>query len=1299
MPPNRPQRARKVPADPNESPPKKRRAKKGTVAARLGALDAAAAAAATAAAPFAAADAAPSKSPQRRKKTDKAPSSICHTVVNLSDALSNVAPSVQTKEVCAWGVSLCQPCLPNLPPPERCNINGCTKFLHHLCQIQWEASVEYEPTGCAKYCPNHHGHYSALLDAGKLVTTSLAPQQMASPVQQNMPPPDEHKCSWCFFIPCRTNATLRECATQACHNLVHTQCLSDWEDAFKYETSSFLVYCPTHHAHHKQLVKDNYPTRALMNDLAQSVWPDMSEPDVQHAYAAYVASRKRASPARKLPLGSPELLRGASIMTGMASSENRPPMNLINAQSLKPSPAESSLTNLGYHQSIPSPQQDDCINQHNPDELNFFGVGEDAFVDEINNDNLDGCVLAVDDVNLSHDNLSHEMEDDMQDIFGDEEDAVPGAESDEEGEEACLYLASKSIDEEDDDGMDSDDDDSVSGTTSTTCRLIGAPEGWSPPSPPEGYKGYEPKHNAPREEDIDNPGDWPLYCFEPRYTKSKQYIGHFTPNGAKVCPSNNNGSRSIDGWKFHYQGWKPDQFDDSTFTRNGASMERIKPVCRRGCLDVDVLKRHGLVRDRVHTDALFFFQLLFPIAPPSSSGVENDTRMPYYSNLSIFTNMYAFSKGAGSGFGHEWMPVTIPELVHWAGVPIRHGALEGTPGSLQYRWKNGDPRYDHVIADNITRSRWLRIKQFFKLNNNFEDKSRGQEGYDPCTKFDYIFKVLIHNMNYCSKRADLDQTVDESTWGFGGYCGEAGGRLMNKPVSKGEYFTVGYENSPCITCSSYLAAIIAVKGGQTTISIDIHRRYPRAYIHRHALQTAKTRPAGFAQQGPAEMVALVKQLSELVDGYKDENGETPTITINNRFVDKTYEVPKKTIFSQKPHICADNHFSGDHVMDYIGKLGFGMTCTCRRDRLPSEIKPFLHHEKEQATNPKCRVMRYQQPIIAIKQVPATGTDMAYTKTLVSFQSTGSTNIAGVNNLPSLKLYVAEKSRGRRVNKRKWGIEMNEARETYLKHYSGVDAADHMIKNTGNRYTTWRYWHAPYLHALSIGIIAAYDMYIECCDGQLDPAWSLDKRKRMSYSEFRMRLSEQMLSYDPKQALYVGDEKFRDYTKQHKKRRKSDQSQVSEDNYPNIGVTVENLNNARMQGRFCDPTENVEHHFQSFVNEKNKGNCEVCGNQCYWRCKICNKYMCVSPKRVWNGCKCAFQFHREEFFGLARSDYLQVQGKSNIDNWRPAPEAVIARNKRAIARIKADAIGNLDDGGECAVRDNDRNDDEGRIVPV
>jgi len=38
-----------------------------------------------------------------------------------------------------------------------------------------------------------------------------------------------------------------------------------------------------------------------------------------------------------------------------------------------------------------------------------------------------------------------------------------------------------------------------------------------------------------------------------------------------------------------------------------------------------------------------------------------------------------------------------------------------------------------------------------------------------------------------TKKADLDATVDESTWGFGGYSGECGSRLINKPVSRGKF--------------------------------------------------------------------------------------------------------------------------------------------------------------------------------------------------------------------------------------------------------------------------------------------------------------------------------------------------------------------------------------------------------------------------------------------------------------------------------------------------------------------------------
>jgi hypothetical protein len=40
-------------------------------------------------------------------------------------------------------------------------------------------------------------------------------------------------------------------------------------------------------------------------------------------------------------------------------------------------------------------------------------------------------------------------------------------------------------------------------------------------------------------------------------------------------------------------------------------------------------------------------------------------------------------------------------------------------------------------------------------------------------------------MNNVTKRGDMDVTLDESTWGFGGYSGECGGRLINKPVARG----------------------------------------------------------------------------------------------------------------------------------------------------------------------------------------------------------------------------------------------------------------------------------------------------------------------------------------------------------------------------------------------------------------------------------------------------------------------------------------------------------------------------------
>jgi hypothetical protein len=244
---------------------------------------------------------------------------------------------------------------------------------------------------------------------------------------------------------------------------------------------------------------------------------------------------------------------------------------------------------------------------------------------------------------------------------------------------------------------------------------------------------------------------------------------------------------------------------------------------------------------------------------------------------------------------------------------------------------------------------------------------------------------------------------------------------------------------------------------------------------------------------------------------------------------KPYSVPKKQIFASPFHFAADNHFSGDHVIDYVGSQGYGITCTTHRDHLLMELKKYLHHEKKDSNNARMKVMWFKTPICVTKYVVATPKTKAYTKNLVLFQLTGSTNILGVNNFPSLKLHVTKRNHGRGKLKRTWGIKMNEARDIYHNHYSSVDSLDHMIKNVGIKYITHKYWHSPYLYALSLAVIAAYNMYNECYDGELDATWKIDAKDRMLFAEFCLKLSGQMLQYNPLDNKYAGDITFWDFS--------------------------------------------------------------------------------------------------------------------------------------------------------------------------
>ena len=101
------------------------------------------------------------------------------------------------------------------------------------------------------------------------------------------------------------------------------------------------------------------------------------------------------------------------------------------------------------------------------------------------------------------------------------------------------------LDGEDEDFNKIDDDNGKPRDGSediTRLVMIGAPKGWVLPIPPPTFAGYLPKHDAPSEEDIDNPARWSMFTFTPVYiVTTKKYKFHSSPTGARVVLANNTG--------------------------------------------------------------------------------------------------------------------------------------------------------------------------------------------------------------------------------------------------------------------------------------------------------------------------------------------------------------------------------------------------------------------------------------------------------------------------------------------------------------------------------------------------------------------------------------------------------------------------------------------------------------------------------------------------------------------------------------------------------------------------------------
>jgi hypothetical protein len=803
----------------------------------------------------------------------------------------------------------------------------------------------------------------------------------------------------------------------------------------------------------------------------------------------------------------------------------------------------------------------------------------------------------------------------LADVEEDQEDEGDGGDSDIEGEDGRDFEESAVEAMEEKLQANADDSNAVAHTAKQYEVLLSRMTSGDLirlPSPPEDWVAPEPKtlKGEPAFSNVDNPGDWSQYTYRAEFDSKGKYKHHTIPTGAVPVPLEN-GERKLGLWDFHYDGWK----SSNSHHRKYVTDDNMFPDERKGCLDVKKLRSFGLTKARMKDcDALFFYQLLFPIGDPKRSGVKDDGRMPYYTDVTNFTNIYGASEfGMAGTYGHKFKPVTLEEVVRFDGIVHRHGVRGGGPG-IHLRWDPTDSDYDDTVYNVMSHTRFLQIKRMYKLNNNFTAPKRNQPGYDPAYKYDMVYKTPINNVNWVTEKAGLDLCGDETTWGFGGY-GEPGSGLVSRIMGK-----------PGVT-----------KGGQTVIISDVDRLRPRSYIHRHKKHE---RPRGWNKQGPFEVKEILADVQQMVRGYGVGDGGED---------DQAHY-----LWDELPHFTWDNFFSGDQILDYIGLLGFGALMTCRRDRLPTGIPEKYLSKKKTDTAERSKVARFNRPIVLVNETTT------HQRVHVSFQSTSSCNLTSVNSLPKTSLYVAQRERGRGEHKRYWGIEMNDARELYLKTYGIIDTLDKYIANANIGYRSWKYWHAAMNHAKAMGLAVAYDMYKECAEGGLDPEWKVDKP--LSYHKFHDLLSRQMLQWDPAHQSYPGDKNMRRVQQLNKTRRAVKKRQAFElnDYVDTVSVVEFKKQKSGPNPRLCGNLSDFRRHADNILRQGTGGRgrgglrCVVCSTKTYTSCGLCvttakdndgHPPLCFFPsKGAGIGNACFLDYHNDVFFGLAKKDCNSVVSK-------------------------------------------------------
>ena len=154
---------------------------------------------------------------------------------------------------------------------------------------------------------------------------------------------------------------------------------------------------------------------------------------------------------------------------------------------------------------------------------------------------------------------------------------------------------------------------------------------------------------------------------------------------------------------------------------------------------------------------------------------------------------------------------------------------------------------------------------------------------------------------------------------------------------------------------------------------------------------------------------------------------------------------------------------------------------------------MFHKVATAPSDTKACVACFNNPINVVKNVvvtPAKGRlqgaegqlttpTIHYTRVHVMFKLTLSCNKITVNTLNQNAFFVVQMEHGRGKQKRKWVIEINDARQLYLATYGRIDTIDNLINKCQMYYCCCVYWHSSKNHGLSLAVVIAYGMYKEC----------------------------------------------------------------------------------------------------------------------------------------------------------------------------------------------------------------------------